>query len=274
MVSQFAQIGPIIFLIGNRVWPKHFTYVRTIYVIFGIGAISCLLLSLFWNKTVKINNESKSVYLYIFNFSLSLLGKLVNINHYLNFFIKKMIKIDGISTLTFLPYIGEFFSKEYIIANYLGESLSSLIPGVLAMIQGIESESKNCVNETLFGNSTKIATITNGPNFSVSVYFILMFVILIISMLAFTALNFTQVAKNARKSHLNEAILSDLDNSLDTISEVVEPIKENRKEIYVLLVITFLGSFINYGYLPGLLSYSTLPYGNRIFHLAINLSNV
>ena len=161
----------------------------------------------------------------------------------------------------------------------MGESLSSLLPGVLAMIQGIdETDNSNCdlYNSTL-NNSTQ--SITNkGPNFSVSVYFILMLVILMISMLSFTALHFSKVARNARKSEMNQMILTELDSSTETTEQIQDVPQStnvtNNKEIHILLSITFLGSFINYGYLPGLLSYSTLPYGNRVFHLAINLSNI
>ena len=99
-ISQVSQIGPFIFLLLKFCWPKKFDNVKIIYFVFFIGATSCLLLAIFWNKTVKIRNENRSLYLYIFNFTLSLL--------------------DGMSTLTFLPYVGEHFAKEYIISNYIG----------------------------------------------------------------------------------------------------------------------------------------------------------
>lgn len=168
----------------------------------------------------------------------------------------------------------------------MGESLSSLIPGVLAMIQGIdETDSTVCntpnSNDTTFNSTEYIAKSSQGPNFSVSVYFILMLVILMISMSAFSALHFTKIARNARKNEMNQMILTELESNPETESPtqeqaVSQPSRQvtNNYEINVLLVITFLGSLINYGYLPGLLTYSTLPYGNRVFHLSINLSNI
>ena len=69
------MIGPLIFTIGKWLYPNIFTYVRAIYFIFTVGILSCILLAAFWNKTVFIFNQWRSIYLYMFNFSLSLLGK-------------------------------------------------------------------------------------------------------------------------------------------------------------------------------------------------------
>ena len=69
------MIGPILFSIGRLISPRLFTYVRAIYFIFSVGILSCILLAVFWNKTVFMMNERRSIYLYIFNFTLSLLGK-------------------------------------------------------------------------------------------------------------------------------------------------------------------------------------------------------
>ena len=113
---------------GKWRWPFVFTYVRAIYFILSIGALSCLLLSFFWNKTAFIFNEERSVGLIVLNFSLALL--------------------DGTSSVTFLPYIGGNFIKEYIIPNYIGESLASLIPSVLSLIQGL-GQDPGCQNVTI-----------------------------------------------------------------------------------------------------------------------------
>jgi len=229
MISQLAQLGPFIFSIGRCISPKKFTFVRAIYTIFTIGLFSCLFLAFFWKKTAVIYNERRSIYLYIFNFSLSLL--------------------DGMSTITFLPYIGAHFSKEYIIPNYIGESLSSLIPGLFAIIQSI-------------GVEDKCPTLNNSTNSSSTVQ------------AAFTYLNYSKTALRTRKTYINrtnEINLSQI-NLVEEESTDEAPIE--KKNIFTLLCLTFAGSFIQYGYLPGLLSYSTIPYGNTFFHLSINLSSV
>ena len=74
-ISVIAQLGPIGFSIGRYFYPKKFTFERAIYVLFTVGIFSCLALALFWNKTAFVFGERRSVYLYIFNFTLSLLGR-------------------------------------------------------------------------------------------------------------------------------------------------------------------------------------------------------
>lgn len=74
VTSQLAQIGPFLFFAGKVLFPNHFGNVKTIYFIFFVGAASCLLLCFFWDRTFIVMNESRSILLYLFNFTLSLLG--------------------------------------------------------------------------------------------------------------------------------------------------------------------------------------------------------
>ncbi len=93
--TQIAQIGPVFFLIGKYFAPYQFTYTRAIYSVLLIGATSCFLLAFFWNYTAFLWGKEYSVGLYILNFTLAIL--------------------DGTSSVTFLPYIGGNFAKEYMI---------------------------------------------------------------------------------------------------------------------------------------------------------------
>lgn len=280
LISVFAQLGPLSFSVGRYFFPKQFTFVRAIYSVFLVGLLSCLFLAMFWNKTEVVMHERRSIYLYIFNFTLSLL--------------------DGISTITFLPYIGAHFSKEYIIPNYIGESLSSLVPGLFAIFQsiGVNDEcppiylnSSTTTNTTTSFSSASLSNSSHikkapllkfsklTPNYSVSIYFMIMLCLLFCSTSAFAFLHSSKTAKKARKAM--KVRVDDMNVSQ------VDLICEERKEEYtsdeivprsvsmkLLLTLTFLASFIQYGYLPGLLSYSTIPYGNVYFHLSINLSSV
>lgn len=76
-ISQFAQLGPFMFLICKLFCAQKIENVKTIYIIFSIGACACFSLALFWNRSVVIFNEKRSIYLYIFNFGLSLLGRFI-----------------------------------------------------------------------------------------------------------------------------------------------------------------------------------------------------
>ena len=209
------------------------------------------------------------------------------------------------STLTFLPYIGENFSKEYIIPNYIGESLSSLVPGILAMIQGTRTESCSNTTNTSQYNSNSMLYLNNTslknplsesqPRFSVSVYFILMFLLLCISIFSFAMLNCLKSARNARKvspetlkKDKNSYHLYEINNfshgniitkDLYVQDEVIQPTSniqlsyDDKKVVYFLYSMSFMISFIYYGVLPALISYSTLPYGNKYLYLSINLIN-
>lgn len=197
------------------------------------------------------------------------------------------------STLTFLPYIGHYYNKEYIIPNYIGESLSSLIPGLLALAQGVGNQKNECSNNSnSTNNNHKPISAPKGPNFSVSIFFILMFGLLNLSIISFSLINYWSRARNCRKSktestveiknkfqsfeisHIVTKSISECDLYVKDEIEHQDSIKiENRREISFLFFIAFIVSFINYGFLPGLLSYSTINYSQFFFYLSINLSN-
>ena len=199
---------------------------------------------------------------------------------------------DGTSTVTFLPYIGGMFIKEYIIPNYIGESLAALIPSVLSLAQGATQEAI-CQNETFF-NETSNANYTNlvpfpiQPNYPVSTFFILMFILLVVSTASFTYLNYSKYAIKHRKQNaigtkrlLQTAPYLAVNQKNDECIEIKNFIEENKtdsntneikREKIILFLYIFMISFLAYGFLPGLQTYSTLPYGNHVFNLAVNLS--
>jgi hypothetical protein len=218
------------------------------------------------------------------------------------------------STITFLPYIGEHFIKEYIIANYVGEGLSSLVPGVLGILQIRETDDLEVCpsNSTIdTSNSTLLAeyntsnstfdSITNQtapidlelskPRFSVSLYFFFMFSLVCLSAVSFSFIHFWDRMRSNRKvgSELKDdkhprVLISDVtisrksssSDSDDTTNEIDSGEKckssKDKSEIAFLFFLTFIVSFVYYGYLPGIFSYSTMPYGIKYFQLATNIS--
>ena len=160
--------------------------------------------------------------------------------------------------------------------SYIGESLSSLIPGLFAIIQsiGVEDKCPSFNNATNSSSAVQAGTHNLKPAFSVSIYFIIMLFLLFGSTSAFTYLNYSKTALRTRKTYINrtnEINLSQI-NLVEEELAIEAPVE--KKNIFTLLCLTFAGSFIQYGYLPGLLSYSTIPYGNTFFHLSINLSKL
>ncbi len=203
-----------------------------------------------------------------------------------------------------MPYIGSNFVKEYIIPNYIGESLAALIPSIISLMQGL-GQTPPCHNVTStdpITNETinQLVPMDIQPNFSVSLYFIFMFGLLCVSTISFTLLNFSRVAKRERKrvtiasdsGNDNEASISDFSPKTNDKSYLEKPydrdeeIERNSsnvlrfdnasdsREKYLLSIYIFIVSFTCYGVLPGLQSYSTLPYGNDTFNYAVNLSKI
>jgi len=179
------------------------------------------------------------------------------------------------STLSFLPYITEHFSKEYIIPNYFGESLSSLVPGVLSMIQSFHRPEKPCKKASeSFNNGTNNSAVVNSTsskflynaNYSVSLYFGLLFVLILSSVISFTWLHFSKIAIKSRKSkdrHDSLLEMSNMDGENeyqhhhhDISVNINMDKKKDVKEKFILISLAFIVTFINYGFLPGLYSVS------------------
>jgi hypothetical protein len=126
---------------------------------------------------------------------------------------------DGTSSVTFLPYIGGNFVKEYVIPYYIGESMSSFVPGILALTQGL-GQNPGCHNVTE-GNVTVLKPLPIVPNYSVSTFFILMCLLLCASIAAFSILNFSAYAKKHRKQFVN--------SENQEINSKVDPLDANAK---------------------------------------------
>jgi hypothetical protein len=186
-----------------------------------------------------------------------------------------------------------------MIPNYIGESLAALIPAFLSLAQGL-GQNPGCRNVTyletnmttnLTANVTKLEPIQIQPNFSVDVYFILLFLLLSISMLSFTMLNFCNVSKRSRmknpsfskidnrvKPTSNSILTSDELEFNSKINDSKEKIiqqdisassgtldtskleKDNKLEKRILFSIILSVSFICYGILPGNILVFTIFY--------------
>ena len=91
-----------------------------------------------------------------------------------------------------------------------------------------------------------------SPNFSVSTYFCFMFLMLTTSLVAFSLLNYSKVAKKERKKE----IVANLDEEMKSMTDSTKfsknhSLKKETFEKIILLFMIFVLSFINYGILPG-----------------------
>jgi hypothetical protein len=211
-----------------------------------------------------------------------------------------------------LPYISGNFIKEYIIPNYVGESLAALIPSTLSLIQGLGKD-PGCYNFTdQAKNKTILVPNEIIPNYSVQLYFILMFLLLCISTIAFSFLNFSNIAIKQRKKNAINSLRSNkidvmINNSNDSVdsklesNDVLSQESENSSTTYlvnqesssnfirfltdkngsndnmeklVLNFYIFMVSFLCYGVLPGKEKFKERKIKfNRLFIFLIGLQS-
>lgn len=152
-----------------------------------------------------------------------------------------------------------------------------VIPSVLAIVQGV-GEDRGCHNVTTssimeisksnssileYFNETHLEPLDIQPRFSVSTYFWIMFTILLASACSYLALNVISF-KNKKNSQAKEepSVQAQFIPKTDETASKKTPFTDKELlEIRVLYVLSFVVTFIVFGLLPGLASYSTLPYG-------------
>jgi riboflavin transporter 2 len=131
--------------------------------VFSIGTGALFALAFVWNKTSIVGGVRHSTYLMALSFCLAL--------------------VDVVSSATFMPFLSRY-EPRFLNGFLFGEALSSLLPGLLGLAQGVGQET--CQNGT---------TIHHPPRFSVHVYLIGLSVIMICSFLAFIILCSTNIGR-------------------------------------------------------------------------------
>lgn len=209
------------------------------YTVILIGMISCFLLIFFWSHTSIVANQPRSTALFILAFFLSLL--------------------DCTSSVSFADYVHRF-RKEFTSTLFLGESLTAILPSLLAIAQG--DGQLTCIPSTNNGTNTSEA-VYQTARFSVSIYFLCLFILLTISFISLILLQCTSIARQAR-SEISSIIDTDNDN---------EPKQPLTQFSYLLLsfICVYTNSII-FGLLLSIATYVLMPYGHRIFYLGTIIS--
>ena len=169
LAIAISNIGPLIIILFKIIFKERLNERIFIYIEIIVGIISCALIAEYWNKTSYFAGQQRSVFFIILVF---LLGTL-----------------DTTSTVTYADYMKRYNSK-LLNALYLGESLTSLIPSILASIQGVGGEAICRENSTYPEYS--------APRFSVQVYFWIFVGLIFLSLVAFLILEFSNIAKSCR----------------------------------------------------------------------------
>lgn len=274
--------------------------VMLIFLNLFVLTIAMFLLSLVWMMTWFIADSHHSVPLFLLLFLSSL--------------------VCCTSSVMFLPYMARF-PPSYISAYYFGQGLSGMLPGFLGLIQGLGKEPE-CIlpslnkNETSFDNMTFVSLVVlhRPPIFSVSIFFGILTFFLIVSIVAFYFLNFSDLCKaemvvvetnvvagqrsmmtNDGSATMKLAGNGNCATEEDTITkhellsleeeEAEKKEEERRREEgdcflmrhrrFICLLITMgVLSALTNGLLPSTQSYTCLPYGQLVYTLSIRLSSI
>lgn len=247
IIIQIANIGPLAYTLIQKYCPIADNIY--IYGLLTIGVISGGFIPFFYDITVYFFGTDRSLLFFVFTFCFALVG--------------------CTSSVLFMPYFGRFRGI-YLITYLIGEGLSGLVPSILGLIQGVGGNAQCKVVDE------EIVSFFPPPRFSTQTFFIIIFSLLLASLLAFILLD---RLKSVRDEYANVKILNGNNYQYDESSMASDPaLKET--EIINLSTINYRGLLVYIGILcmfvnaivPSIMPFSTLPYGNVTYHLAITLS--
>ncbi|XP_067942033.1 solute carrier family 52, riboflavin transporter, member 3-like isoform X2 [Watersipora subatra] len=277
VIIQTANIGPLLYTISVFLLKKSQGDTRTqsnrletavIFIIVVIGALSTLFLSFFWSTTSYIGGVEHSTVLLSLVFLLSL--------------------VDCTSSVTFLPFLAHF-KPAYMTAFYVGEGMSGLLPTAIAFIQGSGEYTCVLVNNTGNGtNNSNLQPKYDDLLFTVQDFFLTLFIMLIMSLVAFAVLRYSQFCKDERvdrpqypqivgyhKTGDSSKPHNDTVDSDDSFTPIVSHLDQNSlsfPKFYALLsIMTFICALSN-GFLPSIQIYSLLPYGQIYYSVGLKLA--
>jgi len=258
VIVQIANIGPITYALLRKCLqsppPQHLA----IILLLMVGVASSLGLVLAWDWTSMIAGQMRSTGLFISVFFLAL--------------------VDCTSSVLFLPYMG-IFKQTYLNSYLIGEGMSGFVPSIAALAQGV-SGNPECVNGT-------VVEAAHQARFSTTTFFVFLMVMMMLSLISFTLLHYLPSLKSERVSSSS----SSSDNFTDVVEDTAgdhgddgdhdsvvggdlrpDTTGHETSSIYPLLAVQCLVCCLSNGALPSIQSFSCLPYGNTVYHLAVTLN--
>lgn len=253
---QSANIGSLIYVLYQKYSPKKIDDGYLIYCTLFIGCVAAICMAFFYKQTVEIGGEQHSVALLVFTLLFALVGCL--------------------SSVLFMPYMGRF-RECYLVSYMLGMGLNGFLSSVMALIQGVGKT--ECV-ETLVNGTMTLVPSTPPPLFETKLFFIFVFMIMVMSTVAFVLLNNLKVCKKEYAAGTigmgNEYHYDRNENSVDTNQQNIPDDVHNLSTFnYISLMVAVVGlSGLGNGILPSLIPYFSMPYGNVTYHLSATLANI
>ncbi|XP_030076528.1 riboflavin transporter 2 [Microcaecilia unicolor] len=275
LLIQFANLGPLFVMLLHQFQPARLNETAIIYTIISIGVLACLLLAFFWRETTIVGGAPHSTALLVLIFFLSM--------------------VDCTSSVTFLPFMMRL-KTHYLSTYFIGEGLSGLIPGFVALAQGVGVV--HCVNGSLPSThlldtnitiSSHLQAVYQPARFPVKVFFLFLSGMMVICLTAFVLLNNLPSArreqdkvraqpgiqKEGRKSKLSKRKMAEQKPMINDQEQIQSSFGTGTfswsQIIYIFLLLAWANALTN-GVLPAVQSYSCLPYGNSAYHLSATLA--
>lgn len=263
VIVQIANIGPILYTFIQKFSPWKMRDSYLIYALYLCGICGAILVAFFYDRTTWVGDTERSVPLLSIVFFLALVG--------------------CTSSVLFMPYMGRF-REIYLITYLIGEGLSGFLPSIVALIQGVGGNAR-CVES---GNSTAAEPswelFTPSPRFDTFGFFLFVFAVMLVSLVAFSLLDKHRVSKAEyaavviRKGNHYEYENGHKDSLTATTSkettEIIQRKQLTRSNYYYLLALNMVVCMFGNGVFPSIQSYSCLPYGNIAYHLTVTLSSI
>lgn len=271
VMIQVANVGPLLYTIVKCLFYrcKLQTYqirleIGTIFILIVIGISACILLSFFWNWTY-----FHGLPLFAIVFFLAL--------------------VDCTSSVVFIPFM-KHFPPVYLSALYIGEGFSGLLPSLFALVQGSISDNVTCTGNFSVHESLGIKF---GPN----VFFLFLGGMMLVCGISFVGIITIPTVRNYMvngnwkdpdipSQHNRVGVSGDEDGDHNSKEGAQDRLLVKSKmahfsvvniyniiwsnaDLYVCLSVL---SFLNNGALSAVSSFAFLPYGNKVYHIAINLA--
>lgn len=221
-----------------------------------LGCATAVGMAFFYGQTAKINGNDHSVAYLVGVFLFATVGT--------------------VSAVLFLPYMGRF-RECYLVSYMSGQGMNGLFSTFLALCQGI-GDADHCVPNNSTDGPAFIKKMPT-PNFGIQMFFLLVSSALVVCTIAFVLLNNLKICKKeyapGRALISNEFYYNEEDRHDIVTGEVPENVLHLSKFNYrKLMLALFLIGFVGNGIFPGLMSYSSYPYGAQAYHLSVTLASV
>lgn len=292
VIIQVANIGVLLYLSIKYCfhWYNLQAYlihleIGTILILIVTGTLSCIFLAIFWDRTLVVFGRLHSVSLFILTFFLAL--------------------VDCTSSVLFIPFM-KHFPPEYLSALYIGEGLSGLLPSLFALSQGSVNDSILC-GYSYIGHDTLGIRFSPNVFFIFLGGMMLLSGTSFLALITFPVVRKHMVNGTWKSAELvkqdiqgarenlhhteqehydplanSESDATEDDSDVPFSSGRETPIQQNRLHLTELCRIIWsdaalyiclsILSFLANSALSAVSSFAFRPYGNRIYHISINLA--